>query len=97
MASDNHVLIKDIVIDKDSIIILFDVNASENVKIEAWLENKNKYKPHILNIYVDNETQSIIIENQVLNAFINTFSNESFKLSEPSWFYRRQVCLSQAA
>ena len=81
MASDNHVLIKDIVIDKDSIIILFDINASENVKIEAWLENKNKYKPHILNIYVDNETQSIIIENQVLNAFINTFSNESFKLS----------------
>ena len=31
MASDNHVLIKDIVIDKDSIFISFDVKASENV------------------------------------------------------------------
>ena len=81
MASDNHVLIKDIVIDKDSIFISFDVKASENVKIEAWLENKNKYKPHIFNIYVDNEKQSMVIENQALNAFINTFSSESFKLS----------------
>ena len=51
------------------------------MEIEAWLENKNKYKPHIFNIYVDNEKQSMVIENQALNAFINTFSSESFKLS----------------
>ena len=81
MASDNHVLIKDIVIDKDSIIILFDINASENVKIEAWLENKNKYKPHIFYIKVDNKKRRIVIENQALQSFIKEFPGESFKLS----------------
>ena len=81
MKSDNKIFINNICIETHSITIFFDIDSSEEMQIEAWLENKNKYKPHIFYIDVDNEKRRIVIENQALHSFIKGFPSESFKLS----------------
>ena len=46
------------------------------MEIEAWLENKNKYKPHIFYIKVENKKRRIVIENQALQSFIKEFQDK---------------------
>lgn len=73
----DEVIIKNVCVNKDSIVIFFD--SSE--RIEAWLENNNKHDPNILYINVDNDNKCILLKYQNLCSFIERFSGQVFRLS----------------
>lgn len=73
------ILIKSILIDKDTIII--DIENKEDLVIESWIESKNKYNIHTLPIDIDNHKKSISIKKEILYSFIEKFPQEWFKIS----------------
>lgn len=81
MKNDKKILINNLFMEKNSVIISFEAQNSDEIQIEAWLESQNKYNPNIFYIDVDNENKRIIFDYQALNSFINLFPRDSFKLS----------------
>ena len=59
--------------EKNSVIISFEAQNSDEIQIEAWLESQNKYNPNIFYIDVDNENKRIIFDYQALTLSLIYF------------------------
>ena len=57
------------------------ISYNSNEYLEAWLENTNKHYPHILAFDTDSEKQTVVINRNVLQDFLNRYPGYSFKLS----------------
>ena len=73
MKNDKKILINNLFMEKNSVIISFEAQNSDEIQIEAWLESQNKYNPNIFYIDVDNENKRIIFDYQALTLSLIYF------------------------